>query len=151
MAVLKLLHLLSVVVWVGGMFFAYMVLRPAAVEVLEPPMRLRLWHSVFRRFFPWVWGCIATIVLSGIYLIYLYGGMAYVGRHIHIMVLMGTLMILIYLYVYFACYLRFGKHVSSQRWKEAGELLGKIRTLIGLNLTLGLSLVCEVLIGAAYF
>jgi uncharacterized membrane protein len=151
MAVLKLLHLLAVIVWVGGMFFAYMVLRPAAVEVLEPPMRLRLWHTVFRRFFPWVWGCIGGIVLSGLYLIHLYGGMASVGRHIHIMLLMGILMIMIYLYVYFACYLPFGRHVTNQRWKDAGDILGKIRTLIGLNLALGLLLVCEVLIGAVYF
>lgn len=54
MLIYKLIHLLAAIVWVGGMFFAYMVLRPAAVEVLEPPARLRLWNVVFRRFFPWV-------------------------------------------------------------------------------------------------
>ncbi|MGC2166459.1 MAG: CopD family protein [Gallionella sp.] len=151
MPVLKLIHLLAVIVWVGGMFFAYMVLRPAAVEVLEPPQRLRLWHAVFRRFFPWVWGSIVALLLSGFYLIHLYGGMAQVGRHVHIMLLMGMLMILIYLYVFFACYVPFGKHVANQRWKEAGELLGKIRSLIAVNLALGTLLVCEVLIGAAYF
>jgi uncharacterized membrane protein len=37
---------------VGG---AYMVLRPAAVAVLEPPQQLRLWDAVFRRLFHWVW------------------------------------------------------------------------------------------------
>ena len=30
-----LLHVLSIVVWVGGMFFAYMALRPVAASVLE--------------------------------------------------------------------------------------------------------------------
>ncbi|PIU17095.1 MAG: hypothetical protein COT19_02630, partial [Gallionellales bacterium CG08_land_8_20_14_0_20_59_87] len=50
----KLIHLLAVLVWVGGMFLAYVVLRPAAVEVLQPPQRLQLWDSVFRRFFNWV-------------------------------------------------------------------------------------------------
>ena len=59
MAYAKLLHLLSVLIWVGGMFFAYMILRPAAVEVLEPPPRLRLWANVFGRFFPWVWASVA--------------------------------------------------------------------------------------------
>ncbi len=151
MPALKLIHLLGVIIWVGGMFFAYMALRPAAVEVLEPPQRLRLWHAVFRRFFPWVWGSIAALLMSGFYLIHLYGGMALVGRHVHIMMLMGILMISIYLYVYFGRYVPFGKHVANQRWKEAGELLGKIRTLIGVNLVLGMLLVCEVLIGAGYF
>ena len=35
------LHLLSAVVWVGGMFAAYLCLRPAAGP-LEPPQRDRL-------------------------------------------------------------------------------------------------------------
>ncbi len=50
-APLYALHLLAAVVWVGGMFFAWMILRPAAVDILEPPARLRLWLSVFKRFF----------------------------------------------------------------------------------------------------
>jgi len=37
------LHVLAAVVWVGGMFFAWMVLRPAAVSALQPPERLMLW------------------------------------------------------------------------------------------------------------
>ncbi|WP_343074980.1 hypothetical protein [sulfur-oxidizing endosymbiont of Gigantopelta aegis] len=45
------LHLLSAVIWVGGMFFAHMILRPSAVEQLEPPQRLPLWVAVFGRFF----------------------------------------------------------------------------------------------------
>ncbi|HEY6898714.1 MAG TPA: hypothetical protein VI279_15765, partial [Rhodocyclaceae bacterium] len=56
------LHVASVVVWVGGMFFAYMCLRPAAVELLEPPQRLRLWLGVFDRFFRWVWLAVALIL-----------------------------------------------------------------------------------------
>ncbi len=41
------LHVLAVVIWVGGMFFAYNALRPAAAEVLEPPNRLKLWVATF--------------------------------------------------------------------------------------------------------
>ena len=48
------LHLLGVIVWVGGMFVAYMALRPAAVEVLEPYQRLPLMKRTLDRFFPWV-------------------------------------------------------------------------------------------------
>ena len=47
--VLLMLHLSSAIVWVGGMFFAYVCLRPAAIELLEPPARLRLWRGVFSR------------------------------------------------------------------------------------------------------
>jgi len=56
MTLFKLIHLLAVLIWVGGMFFTHLVLRPAAVETLEPPQRLKLLDAVFRRFFNWVWG-----------------------------------------------------------------------------------------------
>ena len=63
---LKLLHLFGIVVWVGGMFFAYMVLRPVAADVLQPPERLRLWNGVFSRFFNWVWLAIGGILVRGL-------------------------------------------------------------------------------------
>ena len=46
------IHLLLALLWVGGMFFAYLVLRPVAATELEPPQRLPLWRGVFSRFFP---------------------------------------------------------------------------------------------------
>ena len=35
---LKTLHVLAIVVWIGGMVFAHFFLRPAAAR-LEPPVR----------------------------------------------------------------------------------------------------------------
>ena len=149
MALFKLIHLLAAVIWVGGMFFAYVALRPAALEVLEPPQRLSLWDAVFRRFFSWVWGAVSILMVSGLYMVYLYGGLAHVARHIHIMLVIGLTMMVIYGYVYFACYVPFSLHVAKQRWKEAGEILGKIRKLIAVNLSLGLLTVCVAVIGVA--
>src|SRR4030067_1998815 len=142
MTLFKLIHLLAALIWVGGMFFAYVVLRPAAVEVLEAPQRLRLWDNVFLRFFKWVWGAVAALLVSGLYMIYLYGGIAHVALHIHIMLILGLAMMAIYGYVFFACYVALNLHVAKQRWKEAGGLLGRIRRLIALNLALGLLTVC---------
>lgn len=135
---LKLLHLYGIVVWVGGMFFAYMVLRPVAADVLQPPERLRLWNGAFSRFFSWVWIAIGAILLSGLYTIYLYGGMGHVGHYVHIMLLLGLAMVGIYVYVFFGCYVPFSLHVEKERWKEAGALLAKIRQLVAINLSLGL-------------
>ena len=150
MTLFKLIHLLAVLIWVGGMFFAYVVLRPAAVEVLEPPQRLRLWDTVFRRFFVWVWGAVAALLVSGLYLIYLFGGMAHVGMYIHIMLTMGLAMMVIFGYVFFACYVPFRLNVAKQRWKDAGDLLGKIRKLIAVNLLLGLLTVCVAVLGIGW-
>ncbi|OIR17441.1 copper resistance protein D [mine drainage metagenome] len=148
MTLFKLIHLVAVLIWVGGMFFAYVVLRPAAVDVLQPPERLRLWNNVFRRFFNWVWGAVAAILASGLYMIYLYGGMSGVPRFVHIMLLLGLIMMGIYGYVFFACYVPLSLHVAKERWKEAGEILGKIRKLVGVNVVLGLLTVCVAMIGA---
>ena len=64
MALLVALHVLAAVVWLGGMFFAYMVLRPAAGP-LEQRERFALWHRVFGRFFPWVWASIVLLLVTG--------------------------------------------------------------------------------------
>ncbi|MDO8208364.1 MAG: CopD family protein [Gallionella sp.] len=146
----KYIHLLSVLIWVGGMFFAYVVLRPAIVEVLEPMQRLRLWDSVFRRFFNWVWPAIGTLLISGTYMIYLYGGMAHVGPHVHIMLAMGVVMIAIYGHVFFGLYRKLSRLVGIQNWKEAGETLGKIRKLVAVNLTLGLLTMGVAVIGMVW-
>lgn len=138
MIAFKLLHMLAAVLWVGGMFFAYVILRPAAVEILQPPERLRLWDKVFQRFFTWVWGAVGLILVTGFYLIYQYGGMAHVSHHVHLMLLLGLVMTVIYGYVFFGLYVPLSLHVAKERWKEAGELLGKIRKLVAINLVLGI-------------
>lgn len=147
MLFLKLFHLLAVLIWVGGMFFAYVVLRPAAVEILQPPERLRLWNNVFARFFVWVWLSIAVLLLSGFAMIETYGGMAHVGRYVHIMLTLGLGMMAIYGYVYFVRYPMLKKFVAAEQWKEAGATLGKIRELIAINLGLGLFTVVVAMTG----
>lgn len=138
MTLFKLIHLLAALIWVGGMFFAYIVLRPAAMETLEPPQRFRLLNAVLHRFFNWVWGAIGAILVTGLYRIYLYGGIVHTDSRIHLMLVLGLAMMVIYAYVFFACYVPYSLHVAKKRWKEAEEILGKIRRLVALNLLLGL-------------
>jgi len=137
-ALLHLLHFLGIVVWVGGMFFAYVCLRPAAVLVLEPPLRLRLWQGVFARFFPWVWLAIGLILISGLSMLMAMGGMANVPRFVHVMLGIGLLMMAIFAHVFFAPYQALKRGVAAEDWAAAGAALGRIRTLVGVNLALGL-------------
>lgn len=150
MTYFKLIHLLAVLVWVGGMFFAYIVLRPAAVDVLQPPQRLSLWDNVFRRFFNWVWVAVGLILVTGFYMIYQYGGMARAPSYVHSMLLLGLLMTVIYVYVFFACYIPFNLHVAKERWPQAAALLGKIRKLVALNLTLGVITIAVAVVGVSW-
>lgn len=144
----KLIHLLAALIWVGGMFFAYVIMRPAGIEILQPSQRLRLWDAALRRFFMWVWVIVATLLVSGLYMIYLKGGMAHVGQHIYIMLVLGLLMMLIYCFVFFAGYVPLSLHVANQRWQDAARMLGRIRKLIAVNLVLGMIIMCVAVIGS---
>lgn len=133
------LHILSAVIWVGGMFFAYVALRPVAATLLEPPQRLPLWAQTFTRFFPWVWAAIVILPVTGYWLITsVFEGFKNAGWHVHTMQVTGWLMILIFLHVYFVPFQRLKRAVAAKDWKEGGQQLGQIRRFIGINLILGL-------------
>lgn len=139
MAIAITLHILSAVIWVGGMFFAYVALRPTAATVLAPPDRLPLWAGTFARFFPWVWAAVIVLPATGYWMIYyVFEGFENAGIHVEIMQIIGWIMILVYLHVYFAPFQRFRKAVAARDWPAAGKHLAQIRTLIAVNLTLGL-------------
>lgn len=139
LSLLVSLHIIATIIWVGGMFFAHLVLRPSAIETLEAPLRLTLWNQVFKRFFFWVWLSVITLLVSGYMIIFLYaGGFAGVGIHIHIMQLGGLLMMVIYAYLYFVIYQKFHTAVIIEDWPDAGKLLFKIRNIVTVNLVLGL-------------
>jgi len=136
------LHILAAVIWVGGMFFAYMALRPAAAQVLEPPLRLKLWVQTFKRFFLWVWLAIIILLATGYWMVFnSFGGFANVGLHIQLMHGMGIVMMMIYLHVFFAPYRRLRHAVVVEDYADGGRRLAQIRTLVGLNLVIGLSVV----------
>ena len=142
MAVAITLHVISSVVWVGGMFFAYMALRPVAAATLEPPGRLTLWAGVFGRFFPWVWASMVVLLASGYWIVFaVFGGMKGVGLHVHLMTGLGMLMMLLFLHVYFAPYRRLKKAVAAQNWAAGGTELAHIRRIVGINTILGLTVI----------
>ena len=145
------LHILSAVVWVGGMFFAYMALRPVAAALLEPPLRLPLWSQTFARFFPWVWIAIILLPTTGYWMILkVFNGFANIKLYIDIMQVTGTTMILIYLYIFFVPYQRMNTALSAGDFPVAGKQLAVIRKFIGTNLILGLITII-VAAGGAYW
>lgn len=136
-----IVHILAAVVWVGGMFFAHQVLRPAAAG-LEPAPRLALWSRVLGRFFAWVFAAIVLLLASGFALISgVYGGFDRIALYIQLMMGLGIVMMLLFLHLYFAPWRRFRAAVARQDWLEGGRQLGQIRTLVTINLVLGLIVV----------
>jgi len=133
-----ILHALSAVVWVGGMFFAHQVLRPAA-GTLDAGPRLALWSLVLGRFFAWVFAAIVLLLASGYAMVFaVFGGFGKIGLHVQLMQGIGILMILLFFHLYFAPWRRFRAAVARQDWAEAGRQLAQIRTIVTVNLVLGI-------------
>lgn len=146
MKLLYLVHVLATVVWVGGMFFAHLCLRPVALAQLEGPQRLRLWRSVFGRFFPWVWLSVVLLLASGHGLIHSFGGFKAVPVHVHAMTGIGYLMAAIFAFIYFVPYARLRRAVAAENWKAGAAAQDLIRRLVGTNLVLGLANVALVFV-----
>jgi uncharacterized membrane protein len=139
------LHILSAVVWVGGMFFAYICLRPAA-GALEPPARLALWRGTFGRFFPLVWLAIVLLLISGYGMVFLeFGGFAGLGMHVHLMQATGIVMMLLFAHVFFAPWRRLKAALDGGDVPGAAKQLNTIRQIVLINTILG---VITVLLGA---
>lgn len=136
------LHLLAALVWVGGMFFAWMVLRPAAVGVLDAPARLTLWVEVFRRFFHWVWIAVLILPITGVGMLHIrFAGFDAAPRYVHIMMGLYIAMLALFIRVQALQLPELRRAVENQDWPAGGAALGRIRRLVGINLIIGLVLV----------
>ena len=155
-ASLKAVHLLAVIVWVGGMFFMLMCLRPAAQEVLDAPPRVRLMHATLRRFLRIAGLAALVIVLSGAAMI----GLAWRDRAAaglafnmpldwYAMVGLFFVMLAVFLHVRLALFARVGRALAAEAWPVAGAALGAIRWEVAINLVLGVFVVVLVRLGAA--
>lgn len=136
------LHVLSALVWVGGMFFAWMVLRPAAMKALEGPARLKLWVEVFQGFFRWVWVAVVLLPISGVGMIHLqYTGFEAAPRYVQIMMGLYVVMTALFIRIQALLLPELRTAVAAQDWPTGAATLGKIRKLVGINLIVGLVLV----------
>ncbi len=138
MATLYSLHIFGVMVWIGGMFFAHMALRPTAATVLQPPERLQLLAGVFTRFFIWVKISIVLLFVSGLWLIHIHGSFAKAGWHVHLMFLIAIIMTIIFGVIYAVPFKALKTAVAAKQWPAGGAAMAKLRMLVGINLILGL-------------
>ncbi|TXT39552.1 MAG: hypothetical protein FD135_2096 [Comamonadaceae bacterium] len=142
-ALLKALHLLSVVIWIGGMVFAQFFLRPA-VGMLEPALRVRLMHAVLGRFFNAVWVVSLLTVATGSWMIVntaAHQALSEVRFRMPlewmIMSTLGFVMLLVFGFIYLVLYKRLGRAMQAADWPKGAEALAHIRSWVMVNLVLG--------------
>lgn len=129
------LHLIGVVVWIGGMFFANHCLRPA-VQQLPPPQRLALMADALGRFFRHVLGALALLWVSGIAMM-LQTGFAQAPRIWHSMMGLALVMTVVFVVIRALRYPKLLSAIESSDWPAAGAALNGIRQLVVVNLGLG--------------
>ena len=154
-ATMKTLHLLALIVWVGGMFFTLACLRPS-LGVLEGPMRLRLMHAVFGRFFTIVDAAIGLLLLTGLGMLW-FAWRAANGANTpfsmplswHLMIVLGLVMMGLFGHIRASLFKRLGAAVQAQDAATGAALLGRIRKLVTVNFALGVLIVVAMKLGAA--
>jgi uncharacterized membrane protein len=154
-AALKSIHLLSLVAWVGGMFFAQVCLRPALAP-LDGPVRLRLMADVLRRFFAVVGIAIALMLVSGIWMLWsavrttTAPGLSFnMSLDWHAMIVLGLVMIAIFGHIRLNLFRRLQRAVTAQDWPAGAAALGHIRRWVLVNLGLGVLVIVVMRVGGA--
>lgn len=148
-----LAHLVGVIVWVGGMFFAHAALRPAVAATLaDPPLRLKLMAATLGRFFAWAGASVLLVLVSGLMMMLIAGGargMFAVPPYVHVMLAVGVAMMAIFGHIRFALYMRLTRAVTASDWAAGGMALASIRTWVTVNLVLGMLVVLTATVGPA--
>ena len=154
-AALKLVHLLAVVLWVGGMLFVQIALRPALASI-EPPQRLQLMNAVLGRFFAAVGLAVVAALASGAWMwADVRQQVAATGGHLNaplgwtLMAALGLAMAAVFVFIRWRVYPRLQRQVALQAWPAAGEALAQIRRWVTVNLVLGLLVIAAAVLGGA--
>jgi uncharacterized membrane protein len=152
-SILKLAHLLSIIVWIGGMVFAHFFLRPA-VAAMEAPQRVRLMHDVLGRFFKAVLYAAGLTLVSGLWMIARVakqtvqaGGSFQMPVEWTVMAALGIVMVLIFGHIRFALYKKLDRAVIAADWVAGGAALASIKLWVGINIALGVLIVGITLLG----
>jgi uncharacterized membrane protein len=142
-AFLKTLHVMSVIVWIGGMVFAHFFLRPS-LAVLEPPSRLALMAAVLGRFFRAVMVAAPLAWVSGLWMldraaraVAESGGVFLMPVYWSLMAALGTVMLGIFLVIRFGSYRALLQALNGGNESAAAAALGRVRQWVVVNLALG--------------
>jgi uncharacterized membrane protein len=148
-ALMLFLHVLAVVVWVGGMWTLHLAVRPAALETLQPPQRLPLMSATLGRFLAWALLAVLVTLGSGVAMM-AGGGVRGLHPSVHLMALLGLVMALVYFWVRIGHYPKLKAAVAAQDWSTAAARLDAIRRLVAINLMLGVITIAVATLGRAF-
>lgn len=141
-------HVLAVIVWIGGMFFGVVALRPA-MRGMDTLPAARFWCTVLGRFLPWVWAAIVVLLASGFYMVFNgFGGFSDLPWFIQFMMGIGIFMMMLVGHVTFSAFKKLKRAVAAEDAALTAKPLRQIRLIMDVNLVLGLLIVIVIMSGA---
>lgn len=150
---LKLIHLLSLVLWIGGMVFSHYFLRKP-VATLPAVQRFPFMHHVLRRFFNAVAVSAVLVLLSGLWMIgrsarqMSRSGLAFeMPWSWTAMAVLGIIMIAIFGYIRLVLYPRFSRAVKASDTTASASALAAIRPWVAFNMSLGILVIVVAVLG----
>ena len=145
----NVLHTLAAVVWVGGMFFAYMALRPSMAG-LSPEDALPLWRRTLQKFLRWVLGTVVVLWATGIYMMFfVLSGFGSAGAHVDTMFTLALVMTGLFFYLNHGPFRTFKYAADARDFETAGKVLQTVRKIVATNLVLGILTIVIAAWGAA--
>jgi len=152
-ASLKAVHLLAIVVWIGGMAFTLFCLRPAA-RVLEPPARVTLMHAALGRFFAIVTVAAVVAFASGAAMLVIArsaavrAGLAFnMPLDWYAMIVLFFVMLAVFVHLRGVLFRQLAAAVAAGRWADGAAALNAIRWEVSINLVIGAFIIIFVRLG----
>ena len=141
-------HVLAVIIWIGGMFFGFVALRPA-LRGMDTLAAARFWCTVLGRFLPWVWAAIVVLLASGSYMVFnSFDGFGQLPWFVQFMMAIGIFMMMLVGHLSFSAFKKLKRAVAAEDAALAAKPLRQIRIIMDVNLILGLLIVIVVMMGA---
>lgn len=145
--ILKTAHLLAIIIWIGGMFFSFHFLAPAAKK-LDPQNRATLMGDTLGRFFRVVSWALGIALVSGIWMVgRVAKGAIVAGTNFSLplswaaMMGLGFVMAGFFVLIRYALYSKLVKQVADADWEGTDKSLVTLRNWLGANLSIGLLIV----------
>lgn len=141
------LHVLAVILWIGGMFFAAVAVRPT-LAALDPMTAARFWAGLLGRFIPWVWGAIVVLLATGFYMVAnSFDGLAGAPWFVHLMMGLGIFMMLMFGHLSFSAHKRLKRAVAANDQAALAKPVRQIRVIMAVSLALGFIIILVAMLG----
>jgi len=145
-----ILHLIAINIWIGGSFFATIILG-RAIKHIETHQQLIVWELVLSRFFRWAWIAVFILLGSGGWMFYhLYARGLFAPLHVKLMGIIALIMVALFFFIYFVPFRQFKRVLQEEDVEACLRELSVIHVASTVNLVLGFCVVF-VIAGGPYF